>query len=373
MSREWTTPAGLLVLDEEQEQFREMARQVVDKEAPLSRFRQLRDSGGTHDAPLWHTLSGLGWPAVMFAECAGGLGLSLVEGVQLAEALGRNLAATPLLSTLMSGALDTGAGIQSGRVVALAWQEEVRRRDPAAVSTRVEGGKLVGCKVAVLDAGAAQAFIVSAMVDGELRLFRVEAVDAVVQPLLRLDSRDAGNVRFEGAPATRLPGGLPELARALDIGTIALSAEMLGGAASVLERTLAWLHERQQFDVPLGSFQVLQHRSVDLFIGLELGRSAVMAAAHAAHAAAAVRGGPLAATPGADEHDPSVAALASLAKAKMSDTFLSVAREAIQMHGGIGMTDECDIGFFLKRAAVAAETLGNAAWHRGRWAKLQGY
>lgn len=355
MSAESPDLVGLLVLDAEQEQFREMARHAADKEAPVSRFRAMRDRRETRDPALWRALTELGWPAVTLAEEHGGLGLSLVGATQLAEALGRNLAATPLLSTVMVGALDPGSELAAGRVVALAWQEGARQPDARRVSAVVEGGRLSGAKVAVLDAEGAEAFLVSAREDGEIGLYRVAASDAQVEPLRRLDNRDAGNVRFVAAPATRVAGGLAELEAALDIGATWLSAEMLGGAAATFERTLAWLHERQQFDVPLGSFQVLQHRAVDLFIGLELARSAVMGAA-AAHA----EGRPL-------------TALASLAKARASDTYLAVAREAIQMHGGIGMTDECDVGFYLKRAAVTAETLGNAAWHRSRWATLHGY
>lgn len=355
MSEDPLNIAGLLVLDAEQEQFRQMARQTVDKEAPVTRFRAMRDRGATHDPALWRVLADLGWPAVTFAEEHGGLGLSLVEATLLAEALGRNLAAAPLVSAGMVGALDAGAGIQEGRVVALAWQESTRGRDAGRVAAEVVGGRLTGAKVAVMDATAAEAFLVSAREGGAIGLYRVAASDAQVDALTRLDSRDAGNVRFEGATATRVLGGLAELEAALDIGTILLAAEMLGGAAAAFERTLAWLHERQQFDVPLGSFQVLQHRAVDLFIGLELARSAVMGAA-----AAQAEGRP-------------VAALASLAKARVSDTFLAVAREAIQLHGGIGMTDECDVGLYLKRAAVTAETLGNSAWHRDRWAILHGY
>lgn len=342
---------GLLVLTEEQEQFREMVRQVIDRESPLSRFRTVRATQA--DPALWATLCGLGWPAVPFAEAQGGLGMGLVEITLLMEALGRNLATTPMLSVVMSGMLDGEAGIQEGRIVALAWQEDFRRPDPDRIACRVENGRLTGKKVLVLDAGAAEAFVVSAWEGDHLGLFRVEAAEARVERRVRLDHRDVGDVFFAGAPVHPLSATREDLQRALDHGTVALAAEMLGGAAAALEHTLAWLQQREQFDVPLGSFQALQHRAVDLFVGIELARSAVMAAAAAADAER-----PL---------------LVSLAKARINDTFFAVSKEAIQMHGGIGMTDECDIGFFLKRAAVATETLGTTAWHRDRWARMHGY
>ncbi len=131
---------------------------------------------------------------------------------------------------------------------------------------------------------------------------------------------------------------------------------MLGGATAAFELTMEYLKTRQQFGVPIGSFQALQHRAVRLFIELELARSSVMAAARAADDA-----------PGA------LPALASLAKARVSEAYLHITREAVQMHGGIGMTDECDVGFYLKRARCAALSLGSAAWHRDRWARLGGY
>ncbi len=351
---------GLLVLDEEQELLAQAARELVEGEAPLARFRALRDAGDVFDRPLWQHLTALGWPAVAIPEDRGGLGLGLAGAVVLLEALGRTLAPTPLVSCLMAGVLesdtgggtegDTGGGIPDGAVVALAWQEDPRTLDPGRVTARWQAGRLTGRKLAVLDATAADRFLVSALDGDRVRLFSVAAADVDVQPLRRIDHRDAGHVVLDGAPATPLDAGLDALRLALDHGTVGLCAEMLGGAASALDLTLAWLHQREQFGKPIGSFQVLKHRAVDCFIAVEQARSAVMAAAR----------------------NPSPA-LVSLAKARCGESFLHVAREAIQLHGGIGMTDEHDIGFFLKRAAVAEQTLGDQAWHRDRWARLHGY
>jgi acyl-CoA dehydrogenase len=178
----------------------------------------------------------------------------------------------------------------------------------------------------------------------------------------RVDSRNAGIVRLEGVAvgAGALLGaegaGLPVLEAVVDLATAGLCAEMLGSMSEAFARTLTYLKQREQFGVPIGSFQALKHRAADLFIEIELCRSAVMAAARAL-----------------DAGDADAARLVSLAKARCSDAAIQVANEAVQMHGGIGMTDEHEIGFYLKRARVAEQTFGDAAFHRDRWARLGGY
>lgn len=337
-----------LVFTEDQELLAESAKEVLEAEAPISRFREVRDSGAVQDERLWRKLTELGWPAIPFPEEQGGLGWGLAELAIVQEALGRGLALTPMLSVLLAGVLDPEAGAAEGAVVALAWQEG-RAFDPAQVQARFDG-TLTGFKRDVLDARAASSFVVSARDGDGIALFRVAASDAQVTALDRLDGRDCGHVAFEGASATRLQGGLAELQAALDSATVALAAEMLGGASAAFAMTLGYLKERVQFDVPIGSFQALQHRAVDCYTQLALARSVVVAAAR----------------------DPSPR-LASLVKARCSDTYLHIAKEAVQLHGGIGMTDEHDIGFHLKRAWVAGQTLGTADWHRDRWARLGGY
>jgi alkylation response protein AidB-like acyl-CoA dehydrogenase len=255
-----------------------------------------------------------------------------------------------MLSVLLGGALDPEAGAAEGKIVALAWRERARGFDPSQVETRVEGGRITGRKVHVLDGTRADSFVVSAVEDGEIGLYRV-AADAVERTALtRVDHRDAAHVGFEGAPAVRITGGIEELTQALDQAAVALAAEMLGGAAAALEMTLGYLCERVQFGVPIGSFQALQHRAVDSYVELELARVTVAAAAR----------------------EPT-ALRVSLAKTQCNDAYLRISKDAIQLHGGIGMTDEHDIGFHLKRAMVAAKTLGSSAWHRDRWGRLRGY
>jgi alkylation response protein AidB-like acyl-CoA dehydrogenase len=169
----------------------------------------------------------------------------------------------------------------------------------------------------------------------------------------RLDGRDAALVRLDGARGEKLPGG--DLGALLDRATIALCAEMLGNAEAALDMTSAHLKSRVQFGVPIGTFQALQHRAARLFVELELMRAAVWSAHALLDAGGDVR------------------AAASVAKAKCSDAAILIGHEAIQMHGGIGMTEEHDIGLFLKRARVAEMTFGDAAFHRDRFATLTGF
>ena len=188
---------------------------------------------------------------------------------------------------------------------------------------------------------------------------RADARGVERQPLRLLDGRDAAQLGlFDVQPEARLSGGAPLLAHALDRGAIALAAEMVGGMSAAFQMTLDYLKTRVQFGVPIGSFQALQHRAARLFVEIELARSAVWRAA---------------ALLDDDAEDAAIALAASVAKAKCSDAFLHVAHEGIQMHGGIGMTDEHDNGLYLKRARVAEMSLGDARHHRDRFARLSGF
>jgi alkylation response protein AidB-like acyl-CoA dehydrogenase len=339
-------------LNEDQHALAESAADVLTSMAGHERFRQLRDQGHTQDLELWAQLVELGWPAIVFPEDQGGLGWDLPELTVVMEALGQHMALTPLLSTLLGGRLDPESGAIDGRIVALAWEEgrQSHGLDLSQSTAQVVDGQLRGEKGRVLDGMVADSFVVLASEADEPGLYRVTASDAVRTPLHRLDSRDAAMVRFDRAPAERLSTSIEDLEHILDQATVALAAEMLGGAQAALDDTVAYLKERVQFDVPIGSFQVLQHRVVDCYIAIELARASVHTAAR----------------------DPSPL-LSSLAKTRCNEAYLAVAKEAIQMHGGIGMTDEHHIGFHLKRAQVASQTLGRSAWHRDRWGRSRGY
>ena len=259
-------------------------------------------------------------------------------------------------------------------LLALAYQEAQSRYDLCHVSTRAEragdGWRLSGEKRLVLDGHVADRLVVTARSGGSERdrdgltlfLLDADAPGITVTRQSTVDSRNAAIVRLDGVPAAP-PDVLGEVGRGgallgdvIDRATTGLCAEMLGSMEAAFTMTLEYLRTRQQFGAPIGSFQALKHRAANMFTELELARSAVLAAAMAI-----------------DEANPRAAEFVSVAKARCSDTFILIGNEGIQMHGGIGMTDEHDIGFFLKRARAAELTFGDAAFHRDRFAALQGF
>ena len=337
-----------LILNEDEQMLADGAKDWADNEHPLSQFRAMRDAGKTWNPGLWRSLIELGYPA-MGASLAND-GLDLGGQVALIEPLGANLVATPLISAWVSALIDPqGTDLVSGKFSAFAWMEAGARGDRTA-SALVENGTITGAKQAVWDVDSAKAIVVSALYNGHLGLFRVAKADCTITALHRIDHRDTANVAFDGAPCTRLAGDEALLNTALDRATVALCAEMLGGMTSAMKMLVTYLCERRQFESAIGSFQAVQHRTVDCFIEIELARSPVLGAAR----------------------DPTPANV-SLAKARCSDAYVLLANEAVQFHGGIGVTDEHDIGFHLKRARVCSLTLGSSDWHRRRWAVGHGY
>jgi len=372
-----------LVLTEDQEFIARTAEDFASERSPVSRVRELRDRADPigFSRELWKEMADLGWAGILFPEELGGAGLGMAELATVLEALGRRLAPEPFLSTvLLAGqALRLGGsesqkeswlpGLIAGeKILALAYQERSSRCDLACVETRAEpdgdGFLISGEKIQVLDAHVADAIMVSASSSGGIGLFLLPkgAPGMAIARLSRVDGRNAANVRLDRVPAARsdLVGSIDEggrlLERVVDLATVGLCAEMLGAMSEAFDQTLAHLKTRVQFDVPIGSFQALKHRAADMFIEVELCRSAVMAAARAV-----------------DEGSEDAAKLISLAKARCSDALILITNEAVQMFGGVGMTDEYDIGFYMKRARAAEMTFGDAAWHRDRWARLSGY
>ena len=372
-----------LVLSEDQEFIAKTAEDFVAEKSPISRVRELRDSADAvgFSRELWKEMADLGWAGIPFAEELGGADLGMAEFVTVLEALGRTLAPEPFLSTvLLAGqALRLGGsesqqkdwlpGLIAGeKILAVAYQERNSRYDLAAVETKAEpdgdGFLLSGEKIQVLDGHVADAIILSARTAGGVSLFLVpkSAPGVEITRQSRVDCRNAAIVKLEGVSVAKsdLVGGIGAggdlLEQVVDLATVGLCAEMLGGMSEALDQTLEHLKTRVQFDVPIGSFQALKHRAADMFIEVELCRSAVMAAARAV-----------------DEEREDVRKLISLAKARCSEAFVLITNEAVQMFGGVGMTDEYDIGFYMKRARAAEMTFGDAAWHRDRWARLSGY
>jgi alkylation response protein AidB-like acyl-CoA dehydrogenase len=378
-----------LVLSEDQELLAKTAADFVKERSPVSRVRALRDTGDATGfcRELWREMAGLGWVGIPFPEAVGGAGMGLAELVVVLEQLGRGLAPEPFLSTvcLGGGALRRAGGdaqqrewlpgvVEGATFLALAHQEPGGRYDLGRVATRAErdgaGWRLHGVKTGVLDGHVADALVIPARTGGDaddargitLFLVRAGAPGLRVERQARLDGRGAAQVTLDrvGVAAGDVLGapdaGGEVLEQVVDAACVALCAELLGSACEAFERTLAYLKERQQFGVRIGTFQALKHRAARLYVEIELARSAVMAAARAL-----------------DASDAEAPRLVSMAKARCSDAGMLVTNEAVQMHGGIGMTDEHEIGFFLKRARAAELTFGDASFHRDRWARLGGY
>jgi alkylation response protein AidB-like acyl-CoA dehydrogenase len=363
----------MAVLSEEQSMLRDAAKSWVQEKSPVTAFRKMRDSGAElgYDVAAWNEMAEMGWAGVIIPEEYGGSNFGYLSLGLILEELGRTLTASPLLasglaaaSALVLGGSDAQKSewlpkIAEGTAVGALAVDEGAHHAPDKVAATVKGGKLTGRKTFVLEGMAANVLVVSAKgEDGQIGLWLVRADDAGVKRtrLHLADSRGAANIEFEGAAAEPLSGGAELLEKVLDRARAGVAAEMLGSALQAFETTLDYLKVRVQFGQVIGSFQALQHRAAKMFTDLELSRSAVEAALAAI-----------------DADSPDVPELVSLAKAKMGDTFHLVSNEMVQMHGGIGMTDAHDAGFYLKRARAAEAAFGNQAFHRDRYARLQGY
>jgi alkylation response protein AidB-like acyl-CoA dehydrogenase len=378
----------MAVLTEEQTLLRDAARAWARDRSPVSALRALRDRAAPlgYDPDLWREMGQMGWAGVMVPEAYGGSEANLFAMGLVLEETGRTLVASPLLATgltavsalLLGGSGDQKAGwlprIADGEIVATFAIDEgphhAPERTALAATPHGRGWTLSGTKTLVLEGMAADLFVVAARTAGApgdrsgISLFLVPQHDAgVSRRALRLaDSRGAAIVAFDDVEVgdDALMGaageGWPVLEAVLDRARAGLAAEMLGSAAAAFEITLDYLKTRRQFGRLIGSFQALQHRAAKMFTELELARSTVEAALAAL-----------------DAGDPDAALLASLAKAKMGEVLHLVSNEMVQMHGGIGMTDAHDAGFYLKRARAAEAIFGGPAFHRDRYARLQGY
>jgi len=363
----------MAVLTEEQSMLRDAAKSWVQEKSPVTAFRKMRDSGAElgYDAAAWNEMAEMGWAGVIIPEEYGGSNFGYLSLGLILEELGRTLTASPLLasglaaaSALMLGGSDAQKSewlpaIAEGKVVGALAVDEGAHHAPDKVATVFKDGKITGKKTFVLEGMAAGIIIVSGKgADGAVGLYLVKGDDKGVKRtrLSLADSRGAANIEFNGAAAEPLSGGAELLEKVLDRARAGVAAEMLGSALQAFETTLDYLKVRVQFGQVIGSFQALQHRAAKMFTDLELSRSAVEAALAAI-----------------DADSPDVPELVSLAKAKMGDTFHLVSNEMVQMHGGIGMTDAHDAGFYLKRARAAEAAFGNQAFHRDRYARIQGY
>ncbi|MDC0002948.1 acyl-CoA/acyl-ACP dehydrogenase [Porticoccaceae bacterium] len=377
-----------LVLNEEQQMLKESAQGFLAEFAPIAELRKQRDAGSQtgYADNLWGQMTDMGWAAILVPEAYGGLEFGHVGMGQIVEQTGRTLTASPLFATAILGVTAINAAgseaqktellgaIAGGEITtALAVDEKIHHA-PTQISMAAvkQGGGYVlnGAKRFVADGSTADKLIVAARTSGEagdmqgISLFVVDrtAAGVEVERVEMTDTRNYANINFsnvEVAEAALLGEegkGFKALSTTLDAGNIYLSAELLGMAQQSFDMTLQYLKERKQFGVLIGSFQALQHRAADWWSQVELCKSVVLKSLQAM-----------------DEGDKRAPILASVAKAKLCEVAELSTNEAIQMHAGIGMTDEYDIGFFIKRSRPAQMMFGDNSYHTDRFALLSGY
>ncbi len=379
-----------MILNEEQNMLKDSARDFCTNQAPISQFRKIRDEKNPDgfDRATWKAMVDLGWAGIPWAEEHGGLAFGYKGLGVVTEETGRTLLASPLYSTVWVGGTIINIGgsqaqkaellpkVSTGELLLALALEESHRHSPYQVGTRAvknaTGYTLSGAKSFVLDGHVADRLIIAARTSGEtntrngITLFLVDrkAPGVNVERIHLVDSRNAAKVALDNVMVGNdtIIGGVDKgadvLDPALDVARIGMTAEMFGSIQECFDRTVAYLKEREQFGVKIGTFQALKHRAANMFCEVELSKSCVL------EALTALDEGRSAAE---------IAKLASLAKTKVGETYHLVAREGIQMHGGIGMTDEFDIGFFIKRQAVAEQTFGDVNFHRNRYGELEGY
>ena len=373
-----------LYLNDEQTMLQDTAKDFVAEHAPVSHMRGLRDANAAigFSRDLWKQFAEMGFTGILIGEDDGGLGLGHVEAGIVLEQIGRNLSPSPFLSTAVAAVAALKGtphaarwlpGIIAGEsVAALAIDEAAKHRDAVALKAERSGNgfRLTGKKQFVTHGHVADLLIVAARSAGApddesgITLFAVDkgASGLTAQPERLADASIAARLEFDGveldadAVSGEVDAGRDPLARLLRAGRTGAAAELLGVGGGAMDMTVGYLKERKQFGVAIGSFQALQHRAAHLYSEMEVARAAVLKAQQLLDAGDA----------GADTAVSVAKAMTALA------TTLSV-QEGVQMHGGIGMTDEYDIGFYMKRARVLAEMFGDANFHADKLAVAAGY
>jgi alkylation response protein AidB-like acyl-CoA dehydrogenase len=374
-----------LILTEEQAFLKDTAKKFAQEKTPTTHFRQVRDTENPEcfDRNVWKEMATQGWSGILIPEKYGGSNFGLAGIGVVLEELGRTLTPSPLFSTsVVCATLLNKSGnesqkkeyltkIASGEITLAFALEEGPRHQPSSIKLEAQKDKdtfvLNGKKNFVIDGGFANYIIVAAKTSDKVDEFSLFILDKNSEglniiPTVMVDHKNAANIEFKNVivSAENLLGSENSakeiIDETLDIARAALSAEMLGGALEAFDITLNYLKEREQFGEKIGSFQALQHRAALMFTELELCKSCVIEALTAF-----------------DEGSNDLQRIASLAKSKMGETFFNVSNEGVQMHGGVGVTDEYDIGLYMKRARVAEQTFGNTEYHRNRYAELTGY
>jgi alkylation response protein AidB-like acyl-CoA dehydrogenase len=377
-----------LLLTEEQSMLRDSARGLISDKAPVAHLRGLRDSRDDtgFSRELWATFAEMGFAGLLVPDEFGGSGLGAVEAGVVMEEIGRNLTPSPFLATavLAASALTRGGSaaqrseylpkIAAGSLLAALAVDEGAKHRPRQIAMQAiragNGFKLSGTKALVVDGHVADLLIVAARSAGHpgerdgLTLFLVDskARGVAVERTVMVDAHNAARLTLDNVEVDsdhvlgEVDGGAAVLDRVLDLGRGAIASEMLGLSEEVFGRTVTYLKERKQFGRPIGEFQALQHRAAQLYIEIEITRAAVLKALQ-------VLDGDVA----------NAATAVAVAKARAGVTATRAVQEGVQMHGGMGMTDEFDIGFFMKRARVCEELFGDANYHADQLARLRSY
>jgi alkylation response protein AidB-like acyl-CoA dehydrogenase len=377
-----------LVLTEEQSMLRDSARGLISDKAPVSHLRQLRDAKDAtgFSRELWRAFAEMGFTGLLVPEDFGGSGLGCVEAGIVMEEIGRTLMPSPFLSTavLAASALSRGGSaaqksrhlpkISDGSLLAALAIDEGAKHRPLQISLQAKrsgnGFRLNGAKAFVVDGHTADLLIVagrSAGGPGErdgLTLFLVDpkAKGVATERTAMVDSHNAARIEFDNVEVDadhvlgEVDQGYQHLEGLLNIGRGAVASEMVGLSEEVFGRTVSYLKERKQFGKAIGEFQALQHRAARLYIEIEITRAAVLKALQAL-----------------DADFGNAAAVVSVAKARAGTTATLAVQEGVQMHGGMGMTDQFDIGFFMKRARVCQELFGDSNFHADQLARMKDY
>src|SRR3954470_9822197 len=373
-----------LYLNDEQTMLRDTARDFVAEQAPVSHMRKLRDANDAagFSRDLWKSFAEMGFTGILIGEADGGLGLGHVDAGIVLEEIGRNLSPSPFLTTAVTAVEALKGSAQAGRwfpgilagdtIAALAIDEGAKHRDSVAMKAERSGNgfRLSGKKQFVTHGHIADLIIVAARTAGSpeeangITLFAVDkgAAGLTAEAERLTDSSIAARLEFDGvevdadAVIGEVDAGRDPLDRLLRAGRTGASAELLGVGGGAMDMTVSYLRERKQFGVAIGSFQALQHRAAHLYSEMEAARAAVLKAQQAL-----------------DADDPNAERAALVAKAMSGLASTLAVQEGVQMHGGIGMTDEYDIGFFMKRGRVLAELFGDANWAADQLARMSGY
>ena len=372
-----------LIINEEQKMLKESTKEFLDSKSPLSSMRNLRDNNfQTYNKDLWVEMVEMGWTSLTIPEKYNGLNFGYVGLGQVLEEMGRKLTVSPIISTvLMSSTLINLSKneilktklfqeIMNGSKLLTLAHEEGKHHNSNSLDTLISKEEdffvLNGKKNFVIDGSISDYLIVSAKDESGSNTLIV-LVDADTNGIkfnhkVHMDSRTYSDITFNNVKIEKdnflssNGDGFSIMDKTFDIARIGLASEMLGSVQEAFEITMAYLKEREQFGVKIGSFQALQHRSALMFGEIELCKSIVLKALQSI-----------------DSNDSNLSKQASLAKAKLGLVFKLVSNEAVQMHGGIGVTDDADIGFFLKRARVVQRILGDSNYHLDRLAKINNY